>query len=163
MVTWWSFDTEESLGRSWNDVVARGLLAPLGGARRGRRRHHRSSAHHSEGVLSAQRTQRVAFLLDAYRKLIDASERSRISSERRDNLESAFADIMLLGGPEEIAAANRFQVQFVRDLEGSLDPVINALRDSLRRELGIAATSLPSPYNLRLTLDEDAVKFRFNV
>lgn len=111
-------------------------------------------------VLGAQRTQRVAFLLDAYRKLLDASERPRITPERRDNLESAFADIMLLGGPDEIAAAHRFEVEFVQNRAGSLDPVITALRDNLRRELGIVPVSLPSPYNLRLTLDGEEVESR---
>ncbi|WP_270257309.1 hypothetical protein, partial [Kocuria marina] len=51
----------------------------------------------------------MTFLLDAYRKLIDASERDTLSSERRDNLEGALADVMLLGGQEEIQAAGRFQ------------------------------------------------------
>lgn len=108
-------------------------------------------------VLGAQRTQRVAFLLDAYRKLIDASERPLITPERRDNLESAFADIMLLGGADETAAARRFMIKFAQDGEDSLDPVIGALRDSLRRELGIAPVALPKPYNLRITLFSDTV------
>lgn len=105
--------------------------------------------------LSARRTQRVAFLLDAYRKLIDASERDALGEQRRDNLESALADVMLLGGASEIEAADRFQREFVEGQSASLVPVIVALRTSLRRELGIEAVELPERFNLRLRLDGD--------
>ncbi|WP_238400221.1 hypothetical protein, partial [Kocuria marina] len=77
----------------------------------------------------------MTFLLDAYRKLIDASERDTLSSERRDNLEGALADVMLLGGQEEIQAAGRFQRDFVESKSSSLVPVIVSLRKSLRSEL----------------------------
>lgn len=88
-------------------------------------------------AVSARRTQRVTFLLDAYRKLIDASERDTLSSERRDNLEGALADVMLLGGQEEIQAAGRFQRDFVENKSSSLVPVIESLRKSLRSELDL--------------------------
>lgn len=105
--------------------------------------------------LSARRTQRVAFLLDAYRKLIDASERDPLGEQRRDNLESALADIMLLVGPSEIEAAERFQCEFAESHGASLVPVIVALRASLRRELGLEAVALPDKFNLRLRLHGD--------
>lgn len=105
--------------------------------------------------LSARRTQRVAFLLDAYRKLIDASERDVLGEQRRDNLESALADIMLLGGVSEIEAAERFQYELAEGHGASLVPVIVALRASLRRELGIEAVKLPDKFNFRLNLDGD--------
>lgn len=104
---------------------------------------------------AARRTQRVAFLLDAYRKLIDASARENISPERRDNLESALADIMLLGGASEIAATESFQREFVERGGGNLDPVIGALRSSLRSELGIEEVDLPANFNFRLRLEGD--------
>lgn len=107
-------------------------------------------------ILSAQRTQRVTFLLDAYRKLIDASNRCDISPSQRDHLEAAVDDIMLLGGRNEIAAAYRFFFkEFVQDGEAILDLVINVLRDSLGRELEIESVPLPKPYNLRISLDEN--------
>lgn len=105
--------------------------------------------------LAARRTQRVAFLLDAYRKLIDASERDPLGEQRRDNLESALADIMLLGGAAEIEATERFQREFVEGGGASLVPVIEALRASLRNELGIEAIDLPDEFNFRLRLDTD--------
>lgn len=106
-------------------------------------------------ALVVRRTQRVAFLLDAYRKLIDASERDVLSPARRDCLEAAIADIMLLGGRAEIEAAHRFEVEFAETGGASLDPVIRALRDSLRSELGMEVVTLPSPYNLRVHLAGD--------
>lgn len=106
-------------------------------------------------ILSAQRTQRVTFLLDAYRKLIGASNRRSISPSQRDHLEAVVDDIMLLGGRNEIAAAHRFLKEFVQDGEASFDLVINALRDSLRRELEIESVPLHKPYNLRISLDEN--------
>lgn len=106
-------------------------------------------------ILSAQRTQRVTFLLDAYRKLIDASNRCDISPSQRNYLEAAVDDIMLLGGRNEIAAAHRFLKEFVQDGEAIHDLVINVLRDSLGRELEIESVPLPEPYSLRISLDEN--------
>lgn len=45
--------------------------------------------------------------------------------------------------------------EFVQDGEVSLDLVINALRDSLRRELEIENVPLPKPYSLRISFDEN--------
>ncbi|WP_454301246.1 hypothetical protein [Salana multivorans] len=110
--------------------------------------------------LAARRTQRVAFLLDAYRKLIDASERDFLGADRRDNLESALADIMLLGGKGEIDATERFQQRFAEDGAASLMPVIVSLRASLRKELGLDVVDLPSRFNFRLALDGDPAPSR---
>ena len=106
-------------------------------------------------ALGARRTQRVDFLLSAYRRLIRASNRNRLTREHRDDLEAAFSDIMLLGGQVEMDAASKFMVQFVDTMEGSLDPVIFALRKSLRDEIGLGDVPMPHPYNLRLHLDDD--------
>lgn len=106
-------------------------------------------------ALGARRTQRVDFLLSAYRRLIRASNRERLTREHRDDLEAAFSDIMLLGGKEEIDAASKFMVQFEETTEGSLGPVIFALRKSLRNEIGLNDVPMPRPYNLRLHLNDD--------
>ncbi|MBD7956841.1 hypothetical protein H9651_04270 [Microbacterium sp. Sa4CUA7] len=103
--------------------------------------------------LVARRTQRVAFLLDAYRKRIDASERDILGDDMRSNVESALADIMLSGGQAEIDATERFQRNFVEGRGASLVPVIVALRSSVRNELGIEAVDLPDRFNFRLSLD----------
>lgn len=95
----------------------------------------------------------MIFLLDAYRKLIDASERDVLSRQRRDNLEGALADVMLLGGQHEIQAADRFQRDFVEGNNSSMMPVIESLRKSLRSELDLPEIALPSRFNFRLRLD----------
>ncbi|WP_270258721.1 hypothetical protein, partial [Kocuria marina] len=101
----------------------------------------------------------MTFLLDAYRKLIDASERDTLSSERRDNLEGALADVMLLGGQEEIQAAGRFQRDFVENKSSSLVPVIESLRKSLRSELDLPEIALPSQFNFRLHIEGEDEHF----
>ncbi|WP_423446204.1 response regulator [Kocuria sp. KSNUG] len=106
-------------------------------------------------AIGARRTQRIAFLLDAYRKLIDASERDPLTPQRRDNLEGALADVMLLGGVQEIRAANRFQQDFVGRNNSSLMPVIESLRKSLREELDLPEVALPRQFNFRLKLKDD--------
>lgn len=106
-------------------------------------------------MVSARRAHRVDFLLSAYRRLIRASNRDRMTPEYRDDLEAAFSDVMLLGGPEEIAAAHACMVEFVKHRSVSLDAVIFALRRSLREEVGIGDVPMPTPYNLRFTLDDD--------
>lgn len=107
-------------------------------------------------ALSTRRSQRVAFLLDAYRKLIDASERENLSPQRRDNLEGALADIMLLGGEQEIEVSDRFQRDFAAEKGASLVPVIESLRRSLRNELDLPEIDLPKPFNFRLHLEGES-------
>lgn len=103
-------------------------------------------------ILSAQRTQRVAFLLDTYRRLSDVSNNgSGMTQQQERDLESSLRDIMLLGDSDEIAAAHRFIVDFAQNREGILDPVIVALRNNLRRELGVAPVPLPKAYVIRIT------------
>ncbi len=129
------------------------LLSALSGAIVGGLLVHRLTLQRE--ALGARRTQRVDFLLSAYRRLIGASNRDRLTREHRDDLEAAFADIMLLGGQSEIDAASTFMTQFVETMEGSLDPVVFALRKSLRDEIGLDDIPMPRPYNLRLHLDDD--------
>lgn len=106
-------------------------------------------------AVNARRTQRVSFLLDAYRKLIDASERDGLSAQRKDNLEAALADVMLLGGQDEMQATDRFQRDFVEGRSASLLPVIESLRKSLRSELDLPEIALPSQFNFRLYGEDD--------
>lgn len=62
---------------------------------------------------------------------------------------------MLLGGAAEIEATERFQREFVEGRGASLVPVIEALRASLRDELGIEAVDLPDEFTFRLRLEVD--------
>ena len=80
-------------------------------------------------------------------------DRLRTLADKLDCLTES--DIMLLGGKEEIDAASKFMVQFEETTEGSLGPVIFALRKSLRNEIGLNDVPMPRPYNLRLHLNDD--------
>lgn len=102
-------------------------------------------------VDNARRNQRIDFLLSAYRRLINSSNRGRnLSQEYRDDLESALSDIILLGGHKEIEATQDFMKEMNEGNSGSLDPVIETLRNSLRSELGLEQTVLPKPHTLRI-------------
>lgn len=103
-------------------------------------------------VDNARRNQRIDFLLSAYRRLINSSNRRgrNLSQEYRDDLESALSDIILLGGHKEIEAAQDFMKEMNEGNSGSLDPVIETLRNSLRSELGLEQTVLPKPHTLRI-------------
>lgn len=102
--------------------------------------------------VSARRTQRVEYLVSAYRRLIDAANRSNgMSTDQAQQLESALSDIVLLGDDAEVEAAQEFMVSMAVSGGADLDSVIEALRSSLRRELGLTASPLPRPYNLRIT------------
>ena len=102
-------------------------------------------------VDNARRNQRIDFLLSAYRRLINSSNRGRnLSQEYRDDLESALSDIILLGGHKEIEATQDFMKEMNEGNSGSIDPVIETLRNSLRSELGLEQTVLPKPHTLRI-------------
>lgn len=102
-------------------------------------------------VNNARRNLRIEFLLQSYQRLINASNRGAdLSSKYRDDLESALSDIVLLGKHEEIEAACNFMKDMSKGKGGTLDPVIESLRNSLRRELGLEQTALPKPHTLRM-------------
>lgn len=99
-----------------------------------------------------RRAQRVEFLVLAYRRLTDASNRgSALSEEQRDGLESALSDVVLLGERAEIDAARQFMRQMADQKGADLEPLLQALRRSLRTELGLRDVPLPRPYSLRMT------------
>ncbi|WP_066642156.1 hypothetical protein [Serinicoccus hydrothermalis] len=103
-------------------------------------------------VLGARRSQRIEYLVSAYRRLSDAANRlPGLSDERIAGLEGALADIVLLGEPAEIEAARQFMLAMAQGQGGAgLDPVLVALRASLRAEIGLTQHPLPKPYNLRM-------------
>ena len=106
-------------------------------------------------LLVARRARRTDYLISAYRQLIDAANReSGLSKEQIDSLEVALGDIMLLGEAEEVAAARIFIIGMAQNGSAELDPLIRTLRASLRRELALDEVGLPSPYNLRIELDQ---------
>lgn len=59
---------------------------------------------------------------------------------------------MLLGEKHEINTARSFIVGMAEEHNASVDPSIQALRSSLRRELERGEVAMPSPYNVRIEM-----------
>jgi len=93
---------------------------------------HRLSLNRDEA--NKRRDLRVQYLLEAYRKLENASNRQDLGDYAR-NLESALADVQLLGSERQVLLAHEFAVAMAKDRTASLDPLIADLRSELRREL----------------------------
>ncbi len=82
-------------------------------------------------LLNERRKLRVTYLLEAYRRLEDASNRED-PSRSWPRFESAIADIRLLGSPKQVHLARGFAREMAADHTASLDAMINDLRRSLR-------------------------------
>ena len=87
-------------------------------------------------IAADKRKLRVSYLLEAYRKLKNAGNRSiRTESEHARAIESAIADIQLLGTPAQVNLAQEFAIDFANNGTASLDMILQSLRASLRAEL----------------------------
>lgn len=84
--------------------------------------------------LNERRKLRITYLLEAYRRLEDAGNRSD-PDRAWPQFESAIADIQLLGSPTQVHLAREFAHGMAHDHTASLDGLINDLRHSLRAEL----------------------------
>jgi hypothetical protein len=83
-----------------------------------------------------RRDLRIQYLLEAYRRLEKAANRRDLSSYARE-LESALADIQLLGSTQQVLLAHEFAVSMAKNKTASLDPLIADIRSELRRELNL--------------------------
>jgi len=88
--------------------------------------------------LSKKRDLRTQYLLDAYRRLEGAANRREPKEDDEKALESAVADIQLLGSPEQVHLARQFALEFAGAGQASLDQLLEALRLDLRKELALA-------------------------
>jgi len=82
---------------------------------------------------------RTKYLLDAYRQL-EASVDTEVSRQNLDTLQSAIADIQLLGSREQVVKLMAWSDQFygkehLKDVD--LQDLLEDLRASLREELGL--------------------------
>jgi hypothetical protein len=90
---------------------------------------------------------RVQHLIDCWRKIEKASvvDRSPSSKDKRnslyDGLEDAVASIMLLGTEKEVELARNFSRELAEKRTSSADELLNALRASLRAELGLKSVA----------------------
>src|SRR5260370_33741762 len=82
-----------------------------------------------------RRKLRTEYLLEAYRRLESASHREGRQKEFEDQLESAVADIQLLGTAKQAELAAQFGIDMAENGIAYLDDLLRDLRDSLRSEL----------------------------
>jgi hypothetical protein len=92
---------------------------------------------HSKRQVVQRRELRTQYLLEAYRRLEGAGNRKEPNRNDAKALESAVADIQLPGSAEQAHLARHFAVEFARTGQASLDPLLEALRLELRRELAL--------------------------
>jgi hypothetical protein len=85
-------------------------------------------------LINERRKLLISYLLEAYRRTEGASNREDPIGHRQ-TLESAIADIQLLGSPAQVHLARQFAHDMAQDSEASVDELINDLRRSLREEL----------------------------
>ena len=78
---------------------------------------------------------RTDFLIKAYQSLANSSQRKPEATYFRA-MESALADIQLFGSKTQVQLVNAFLEEFGRANKASFDPLMNALRSDLRKELG---------------------------
>jgi len=92
--------------------------------------------------INKRRDLRVQYLIEAYRRLENASNRQPLPEEHGRALESAIADIQLFGSPTQVELAIRFARGFAQSKNESLDNLLADLRSDLRKELTLE--SVPS-------------------
>jgi hypothetical protein len=101
---------------------------------------------------AVRRNMVTEYLLDAYRKLERASNRP-LTSEVAAELEAAIGDVMLLGSPEQVELAEAFVRKFVTEHEAESQPLLLALRMSLRKELLLGELPQSAYVSLRISAD----------
>jgi hypothetical protein len=91
-----------------------------------------------------RRKLRTEYLLEAYRKLQNASH--RVGSEKiyNDALESAISDIQLLGTERQSRLAAQFSLDMAEKGVAYMDDLLLDLRNELRVELNLEPLSNPS-------------------
>lgn len=94
-------------------------------------------------LANERRRLRVSYLLEAYRRL---ESRSNGPDQDWRAIESAVADIQLLGSPTQVELARTFADEMVEQGSAKLDSLLYDLRASLRAELDLEAVSKPVIY-----------------
>lgn len=88
--------------------------------------------------ISAKRKDLVSeFLVNTYRSLANEVSHRDYGVERNVKIESLLSDIQLFGSVHQINLARAMADEVASEASFDLDPLINDLRDSLRKELGL--------------------------
>ncbi len=80
---------------------------------------------------------RIQYLIDAYRKIEDASNREEPNDKRLLQLESAIADIQLFGSEKQVRLALKIAEDMARTKSAGTLELLQEFRASLREELGV--------------------------
>ena len=99
-----------------------------------------------------RKEQRVAYLIEAYRRLEERSQ--QFGAAEKGKLESAVADIQLFGTPRQVNLVQRFASDFAARGSASLDGLLADLRTDLRAELNLEAVP-ENIVHLRISYDKD--------
>jgi hypothetical protein len=94
----------------------------------------------SRDIAAEKRKTRIAFLIEAYRRLEYSGNRPLLRDSRHvSDIESALADIQLLGTPTQVDQARNIGLQFSKNGTVKFDPLLHDLRNTLRQELDLEA------------------------
>ena len=92
-------------------------------------------------LANERRKLRIQYLVEAYKRLEGSSDRVADQERYWPDLESAIADIQLLGTPRQVLLAKQFADDMGQKNVASTDSLIFDLRQSLRSELKIPPVS----------------------
>jgi predicted nucleotidyltransferase len=118
-----------------SDLVNLSHLVTVGVALGGWFAVHRLTAWRDR--VNHNRKMRTDFLVKAFQGLANAANRPPTpGAQHFRDMESAVADIQLLGSKAQVELVEKFTEEFEATKQASLDPLLNSLRKDLRKELG---------------------------
>jgi len=95
---------------------------------------HRFSAWRDR--INHNRKMRTDFLVIAFQRLANSAHRPfATGAEHLKDLENTLADIHLFGSKKQVQLAEDFATKYAKDSSTPLDPLLNSLRQDLRKEL----------------------------
>jgi hypothetical protein len=100
---------------------------------------------------NARRSQRVDYLLSAYRSMIRAAHRAlEFDSTVRREFEDAIADVILLGDADQVELARQVSTELAQRGGVPVDALLVSLRRQLRTELDLSVDELEAIPVLRV-------------
>jgi hypothetical protein len=97
-------------------------------------------------LANERRKLQISYLLEAYRRMEGAAQRTENHERYFPDLESAVADIQLLGSPHQVSMARKFANDMAQNSTAASDTLLFDLRQSLRSELQLSAVSERIPF-----------------
>jgi hypothetical protein len=98
---------------------------------------HRFNVYRDQ--LNKRREIRIQYLIEAYRRLEQASHRADM--QKREDFESAIADIQLLGSNRQIDLTLKVIDSIAKNGFATVNPLLEDLRGELRKELNLEMAS----------------------